>query len=143
MLLEISQNSQEDTCTGVSFLHPFIKIESLTQVFFREFCEHLSKDTIFYRTPQVAASVKVCNFTKIRLCHGWFFCGLSKSFRNVFLMCCKNFLKTHKITGEKKICSKSLWRWLFRKKHNIINCDDNNHAICFLIKKSLFLLGSP
>ena len=83
-------------------LNPFVKIESLTQVFLCEFCEQLSKNTIFYRTPQVAASVKTCNFTKIRLCHMWvFFCRLSKNFKNGFLMRCKNFLK---ITGEKKIC---------------------------------------
>ena len=78
----------------------FIKIEPLTQV-----REHLSKNTFFYRTPLVVASVKACNFTKIRLPKG-VFCELSKDFWNVFfvffvLMRCKNFLKVHKNTGEK------------------------------------------
>ena len=107
VFLEMLLNSQENTCARV-FLQPlacnFIKIESLTQVFSCEFCEHLSKNTIFYKTLQVAASVKACNFIKIRLCHWWFFCELSKNFRNVFLMRCKNFLKIQKITGEKKVC---------------------------------------
>ena len=62
--LEIPQNSQENTCTRVSFLIKlqasacnFIKIETLAQVFSCEFCE-ISKNTFSYRTPSVAASVK-------------------------------------------------------------------------------------
>ena len=103
MLLEISQNSQEDTCAGVSFLHPFIKIESLTQVFFCEFCEHLSKNTIFYRTPQVAASVKACNFTKIRLCRGWvFFVDFLKIFRTFFWYAARIFWKLTKLLVKKR-----------------------------------------
>ena len=48
MLLEISQNSQKNTCTRVSFL---IKLqasgkETLTQLFSREFCK-ISKNTFF------------------------------------------------------------------------------------------------
>ena len=76
-LEEISLNSQENTCARVSFLQTktcnFIKIESLTQVFSCEFCRHLSKNTFFYRTPPLAASVKACNFTKIRFTTGVFF----------------------------------------------------------------------
>ena len=49
VFLEISQNSQENTCARDSFL------ESLEQVFSCEFCE-ISKNTSFYRTPPVAAS---------------------------------------------------------------------------------------
>ena len=45
MFLEISQNSQEITCARVSFL-----------IKFQAFCE-ISKNTLFYRTPPVAASV--------------------------------------------------------------------------------------
>ena len=45
LLLEISQNSQENTCARVSFL---IKCQV--------FCE-ISKNTFFCRTPPVAASV--------------------------------------------------------------------------------------
>ena len=42
----------------------FIKKEALAQVFSCEFCE-ISKNTFFYRTPQVAAS-KIIVFKKIR-----------------------------------------------------------------------------
>ena len=60
MFLEISQNSQENTCVRDSFLIKlqalacnFIEKESLAQVFSCEFCE-ISKNTFFYRTPPVA-----------------------------------------------------------------------------------------
>ena len=49
VLLEILQNSQENTCVRVSFL---IKLEALG---LREFCK-ISKNTFSYRTPPVAAS---------------------------------------------------------------------------------------
>ena len=52
--LEISQNSQENTCAKVSFLN-FIKKETLAQVFSCEFRE-ISKNIFSYRTPPVAAS---------------------------------------------------------------------------------------
>ena len=60
MFLEISQNSQENTCTRVSFL---IKLQTLgafltgvfPQVFSCGFCE-ISKNTFSHRTPTVAAS---------------------------------------------------------------------------------------
>ena len=61
VFLEISQNSQENTCARASFLIVaggacnFIKKETLAQVFSCEFCE-ISKNTFFYRTPLVAAS---------------------------------------------------------------------------------------
>ena len=59
MLLEILQNSQEDTCARVYFLIGpqacnFIKKQALAQVFFCEFCE-ISKNIFSYRTPPVAA----------------------------------------------------------------------------------------
>ena len=64
MYLKISQNSQEDTCARVSFLiklHAsacnFIKKETLPLVLSCEFCE-ISKNTLFCRTPTVAASEK-------------------------------------------------------------------------------------
>ena len=56
LFLEISQNSQENTCARASFLIKLIKKEILAQVFSCEFCE-ISKNTFFYRTPLVAASV--------------------------------------------------------------------------------------
>ena len=53
VFLEISQNSQENTCARVSFLIKlqaetcnFIKKETLAQVFSCEFCE-ISKNTFF------------------------------------------------------------------------------------------------
>ena len=49
MFLEISQNSQENTCARVSFLAKksnFIKKETLAQVLSCEFCE-ISKNTFF------------------------------------------------------------------------------------------------
>ena len=65
VFLEISQNSQEDTCATVSFLIKLqasdlqlYKKETLAQVFSYEFCE-ISKNTFFYRTPPVAASGSV------------------------------------------------------------------------------------
>ena len=51
VFLEISQNSQENTCV-------FFNKETLAQVFSCEFCE-ISKNTFSYRTPLVAASEKL------------------------------------------------------------------------------------
>ena len=62
-VLEIVQNSHENTCVRVSFLIKlqgetcnFIKKETLEQVFSCEFCK-ISKNTFSNRTPPVAASV--------------------------------------------------------------------------------------
>ena len=52
LFLEISQNSQGNTCARVSFL---IKLQTLAYVFSCEFCE-ISKNTFSYRTPLVTAS---------------------------------------------------------------------------------------
>ena len=46
VLLEISQNSQENTCTRVFCSETFIKKETLAQLFSCEFCE-ISKKTFF------------------------------------------------------------------------------------------------
>ena len=62
VFLEISQNSQENTCARASFLIMLqaacniIKKEALAQVFSCEFCE-ISKSTFSYRTPQEAADL--------------------------------------------------------------------------------------
>ena len=53
VFLEISKNSQKNTCARLSFL---IKLQALAQVFFCEFCE-ISENTFFNRTPPVAASM--------------------------------------------------------------------------------------
>ena len=55
VFLEISQNSQENTCVIVSFFK-----ETLTQVFSCELFK-ISKNTFFYRTPLVATSV-ICHY---------------------------------------------------------------------------------
>ena len=101
-------------------------------VFSCEFCEFLSKNASFYRTPLVAASVKACNFTKIRLCHWCFFVNFLKIFGTLFWW-----------AARKNVRKKSLCRWLFRENYNTINCDDNHDAICSLILRRLLLLGSP
>ena len=63
MILEISQNSQGNTCARASFLIKlqtsacnFIKRETLAQVFSCEFCES-SKNTFFTAHLRATASV--------------------------------------------------------------------------------------
>ena len=58
VFLNISQNSQENTCARVTFL------KTLPQVFSSEFCK-IFKNTFFYRTPPVAASDSLFNIFKI------------------------------------------------------------------------------
>ena len=56
VLLEISQNSQENTCSRVSLACNFIKkMFSIDDSLGCEFCE-ISKSTFFHRTPLAAAS---------------------------------------------------------------------------------------
>ena len=52
VFLEISQNSQEDTCARVPFL---IKKETVAQAFSCKFCK-ISLNTFSYRRPPVATS---------------------------------------------------------------------------------------
>ena len=75
MFLEMSQNSQGNSCARDYFLIKlqveacnFIKKETPTQVFSSEFCE-ISKNTSFHRTPPVAASelVKKCCFRILQI----------------------------------------------------------------------------
>ena len=84
MFLEISQNSQKNTCARVLFLIKlqteacnFIKKETLTKVFSSEFCE-VFKNTFSYRTFPVAASVVNKIFNKMR--NGYCFWHLTKIF---------------------------------------------------------------
>ena len=70
VLLEISQNSQENTCARTSFLIKlqacnFNKNETLVQVFSCEFCE-FSKNIICCRIPLVVASQN-CRVQPFRL----------------------------------------------------------------------------
>ena len=78
VFLEISENSQENTCAGVFSKQSwrpqtsnFIKKETLVQVFSCEFSEN-SKNTFSYGTPRVAASVignlthRLAIFPKVR-----------------------------------------------------------------------------
>ena len=55
--LEISQNSQENTCAFFNKVASgnYVKKETLAQVFSREFYE-ISKNIFYYRTPLVVAS---------------------------------------------------------------------------------------
>ena len=63
VFLKISQNSQKNTCVRVSFfnkvaglrLATLLKKKLLAQVFSCENCE-ISKNTLLYKTPLVAAS---------------------------------------------------------------------------------------
>ena len=60
MFLEISQNSQENTCAKVSFLIKLQKKEALAQVFSCEFCD-ISKNTFFTEHIRTTASVQIQN----------------------------------------------------------------------------------
>ena len=66
VLLEISQNSQENTCASLFFneVGGWIKKDSPAQVFSCEFCE-ISKNTFSSRTPLVNASKTFKNYLKI------------------------------------------------------------------------------
>ena len=73
VFLEISQNSQENTCARVSFLIQlqasacnFIKKETLAQVCSCEFCE-ISKNTFFTEYLRAAASKYDENYNSIAL----------------------------------------------------------------------------
>ena len=113
LFLEILLNLQENTFARVSFLQTyacnFIKIESLAQIFSCKYCEHLSNNTFFYRTPAVDASVKACNFTEIKLCHGYFFVNFLKIFVMFFFWCtARIFQKFTKILAKKCLLNISL-----------------------------------
>ena len=72
MLLEILENSQENTCARASILIKlqaacnFIKIEALGQLFSCEFSE-ISKNTFFNRISPVAASKEDLKNTNKRI----------------------------------------------------------------------------
>ena len=66
MFLEISQNSQENTCARVSFLKKLLAPaallkKTLAQVFSYEFCE-ISKNTFFTEHLRTTASELLSNF---------------------------------------------------------------------------------
>ena len=72
LFLEVSQNSQENTCASVSFL---IKLQAkfLRTPFLTEVAGEISKNTFSYRTPAVAASLyssKSKRKTLKRFCKG-------------------------------------------------------------------------
>ena len=116
-----------------------IKIESLTQPFPGNFANTFLR-TSFYRTHPVAAPVKGCNVTNVRLRHGRLFVNVLKLFGTYFYALLE-FSKS----------SQKYWRKQFTKyltadgcfvKNNTINFDDNDDATCFLILGRLLLLGS-
>ena len=57
VFLKISQNSQENSCTGVSF---YIKLQAFSQVLSCEFCE-IFKNIFFHKTPPVWLLLAVFN----------------------------------------------------------------------------------
>ena len=82
VFLKIPKNSQENTCSRISFLIKlqteagnFIKKETLAQVLSCEFCE-VSKKTFSYRTPPVAAS-EIPNASNNLLKTNKFYCTVS------------------------------------------------------------------
>ena len=68
-------------------------------------------NTFFYRTHPVVASVKACNFTNIRLCHGFIFVNFLKLFGTYFDAPLE-FSKSSQKYWRKNIC-----------------CDDSDNAI--------------
>ena len=85
--LEISQNSQKNTCARVSFLIKLQTLakETLAQVFSCEFCG-IFKNTSSYRTPLVAAlsaAVRLISrcVTTPWMCQGRFLENLKKIFQ--------------------------------------------------------------
>ena len=68
VFLEISQNSQENTCASLSFLlklSDFIKKERLAQVFSCEFCE-ISKKVFFIEHLQTTSGTVKQKFLSIK-----------------------------------------------------------------------------
>ena len=57
VFLEILQNLRQSNCARLPPACNFIKKEALPQLLSCEFCK-ISKNTFYYRTPPVAASVK-------------------------------------------------------------------------------------
>ena len=109
VFLEITLNSQENTCTRDSFLINFIKKEALAQVFSCRFCE-ISKNTVF--TEHLWAIASVLENCKMRAkvdesysCwEGILFrapkCQLKDYFYSKF--CCAFYLLALKVSGFKK-----------------------------------------
>ena len=95
--------------------------------------------TPFYRTHPAAAPVRACNFTNIRVQHGWFFLNFLKLFGTYF----DALLEFSK--SSQKYWRKKFAKYLFADgcfvKSNTFNCDDNDNATCFLILRRLLLLG--
>ena len=87
MFLEISQNSQENTCARTSFLKlqpqtcNFIQKETLAQVFACEFCE-ISKNTFFTEHLWTTATVTSRLKRLIRLDSNKYTVLLTDPFRN-------------------------------------------------------------
>ena len=83
-ILEISQNSEENTCARDSFL---IKLQASATLLKKRLChgcfrvniEKISKNTFFYRTPPVTASVWSRDWATINLI---VFFGANASFKN-------------------------------------------------------------
>ena len=80
MFLEISQNSQENTCARVSLRQSLQYLKkALAQVFSYEFCE-ISKEYLFLKNTPVATSV----FPK--LLENWFILSSNRFFKPPLLI---------------------------------------------------------
>ena len=115
VFLEISQNSQENTCARVSFLIKLQK-ETLAQVFSCEFCE-ISKNTFFYRTPLVAAAEQIKARRKKAILSVQNFC---KSLEEVFTF---NFDLNYKHFGFSYLIRKVLF-CIFSTKPLRTSCEE-------------------
>ena len=115
VLLEIWQNSQENTCARVSFLIKLQKRDSGRGVFCK-FCE-IFKNTFFHRTPLVAASGNIwyennCDFNSYRfnLVTNWLlplFCSLEGKRKIIFL-------------GNRWSCNERYFCFLFRASRAVL-----------------------
>ena len=137
VFLEISQKSQENTCARISCLIKvqawgFRQNETLALMFSCDFCK-ISKNTIFYRTPHIAASAnyltiiiinglktyyillnqssgavlskrsKACNFIKKLALAQVFSCEFCEIFKNTF------FYRHLRVTASNSLWILCLW----------------------------------
>ena len=139
MFLEILPNSQENTCTRVSFLIKLqasawtcIKKEALAQVFSFEFCE-ISENTFFTEHAWATASEEK-RFSKLApnksvktacVCIAFFFHYFKYYGQNIFSRITVLYLIARVERKEKT----------FYLKHEIILCQKKREAKCFRLRR--------
>ena len=139
MFLEILPNSQENTCTRVSFLiklqasaWTFIKKEAQAQVFSFEFCE-ISENTFFTEHPWATASEekrfsKLAPYKSVKtacVCIAFFFHYFEYYGQNIFSRITVLYLIA-KVERKEKT---------FYLKHEIILCQKKREAKCFRLRR--------